>query len=268
MDPSLGPRLIPALVLGLFAAILSRSLRFLSSGGSAAAGLLAVFLFGFGGWQWLTPILFFFLSSSILSRIKDRVRPSSRSAFEKGSERDALQVLANGGVGGVLILFWHWQPGTGWYAAYLGSLAAATADTWGTELGMLSQGRPVLVTTLERVEAGVSGAVSFGGVAGGAVGAALVALCGSFWFDGAVVRTLLVITGAGIAGSFADSFLGAMWQVQYRCASCGSMTERTLHCAKKARYDHGARWLTNDLVNLFCNLAGAILAFLASTAFV
>ena len=58
----------------------------------------------------------------------------------KGGPRDAAQVLANGGAFAVCALASLSRPPAvpRWYAAGAGGLAAATADTWGTEVGMLS----------------------------------------------------------------------------------------------------------------------------------
>ena len=262
MDPALLLRLITAAVLGLLAAIVSRTFRFLTPGGSIAAAILAAVLFGLGGVQWLLPILLFFFSSSILSRVRDRLHRSTAAASEKGSERDALQVVANGGIGAVLVIFWQRHPGLGLYAAYLGSLAAATADTWGTEIGMLSGQRPMLLTNLRRVEPGASGGVTAAGCVGGAAGALLLAASGAFWIEGEILRVMLIVTAAGISGAVLDTVLGAALQVQYRCTLCDALTERAEHCGAPVRYDHGARWLINDRVNLVCNLAGAVLAFL------
>ena len=69
--------------------------------------------------------------------------------------------------------------------AMLGALVAANADTWATELGVLSRSPPRLVTTLRQVAPGTSGAVSGVGMLAATAGAAFVglvaALAGARW---------------------------------------------------------------------------------------
>ncbi|MGN7455346.1 DUF92 domain-containing protein, partial [Paenibacillus pasadenensis] len=69
---------------------------------------------------------------------------------------------------------------------------------------------------------------------------------------------------AGLAGALADSWLGATFQVMYRCSACGSETERAEHCGRPAERVRGFAWMTNDAVNLVSSLlAGALAAAMA-----
>jgi len=45
-------------------------------------------------------------------------------------------VLANGGIGGILVFMNFLFPDERYCIAYLGAVAAATADTWRTEIGI------------------------------------------------------------------------------------------------------------------------------------
>jgi uncharacterized protein (TIGR00297 family) len=266
MDALFATRILPAAALGVLAAVVSRRMRFLTTGGSVAAGFLAALLFGFGSWQWLLPMILFFVSSSLLSRICEDLVPGASDLFEKGSERDAVQVLANGGAGALLVVAAVRGESGALYAAYLGSLAAAAADTWGTELGMLSRSRPRLITTFAPVPPGTSGAVSAAGLFGALAGAALMAACGLAWTGQASSLIPPAVAAGGMAGAMLDSLLGATLQAHYRCGVCGARTERRTHCAAEARLDRGYRWLTNDGVNVVCNAAGALLGFFLAAA--
>jgi len=249
---------IAGVVLALAFAAISFSLRFLSASGSVATFILAAIVFGSGGWQWTIPILAFFLLSSLLSKLGKKRKAAFQLMFEKSDTRDAGQVAANGGAAGIIILFWYFFPGyPGWYALYLASLAAVTADTWGTEIGLLAKGSPRSITTLKKAETGTSGAVSIAGIAGGALGALFIALSGSVWLAGDVlIRAFVLIVVSGIAGSLADSFLGATLQARYQCEVCRKMTERTTHCDTPAQLAGGVRWVNNDVVNWVCAIAG------------
>ena len=256
------------LAFALIFAVGSFAFRFLSSSGSMGTFILASIIFGLGGWQWSVPILVFFVLSSILSKFGKERKKKYQLMFEKSDTRDAGQVAANGGIAGLTMLCWYFFPGyAGWYFIYLASLASVTADTWGTELGLLAKGSPRSLITLKEVETGTSGAVSIAGIAGGALGASFIALSGMFWTAGGVPRfPFIMIVISGVAGSFVDSTLGATVQASYRCGVCGKLTERTNHCGYPALLIGGVRWVNNDAVNWACAMGGPLF-FAALTAF-
>lgn len=175
----------------------------------------------------------------------------------KGGARDATQVLANGGVYAIAALASLVRPGDVPAAVALGALAAATADTWGTEVGTLSGGTPRLVTTWRPAPAGTSGAVSAAG--------SLATLAGALFIGGAALllgwRGAPVAAGVtgGIMGAATDSILGATLQARRWCDACAMPTERTVHtCGATTRPAGGIAWLDNDRVNLAAVVAGAI----------
>jgi uncharacterized protein (TIGR00297 family) len=246
-------------LFGLLIAIASYIVRFLTFSGSVATFILAVVVFGVGGWQWAVPMVAFFVLSSLLSKYGRARKERYDLLFEKSGTRDWAQVAANGCIAGAIVLASAAFPIYDFYPIYLGALAAATADTWGTEIGILSRGEPVSVLTFQRVSPGVSGAVSGNGSIGGAIGAAVIALAGYPWYM--EFRTTLVVVAAGIVGSLADSMLGATLQAQFACRVCGKTTERRLHCGESTDLSRGIRWINNDVVNGVCALVGAVVAW-------
>ena len=210
--------------------------------------------------MWTMPMLFFFLTSSAASRAGRTRKREFNNLSEKSSVRDALQVLANGGTAVVFLVVWHIHAAAGWYVAALGSLAAATADTWGTELGFFNKSSPRLITNMRKTEPGRSGAVSLPGVASGFAGAFGIWVVASPWLKGD--GPLLAIVTGGMVGTLADSFLGATVQMRYFCKICGKTTERMNHCGSKSVHVGGVWPIRNDLVNLLCTALGGVSAWL------
>lgn len=237
-------------------AVFSFRMRFLTAGGALCQAALGFVLLGVGGWQWTIPILIFFLSSSILSRIHRHQRSRIESSFSKTSTRDAVQVLANGGVAGLCVLGNYLVPDAGWYVAYAGSTATVTADTWGTEVGTLFGGPPRLITNFRRVAPGRSGGLTVAGTLAGVIGAAAIFLSAFAWLTPDPLALLIPVVLGGVFGTLLDSLLGATIQVQFSCNICGGIVERTEHCGQFAVRVAGFRRMTNDMVNFAAAIFG------------
>lgn len=258
-------QILIGLSLGAAIAFLAWKARSLSSSGALAAALTGGLIFGLGGLAWAVILLTFFISSSALSRLFEHRKRVVSEKFSKGSQRDWGQVLANGGLGALLVILHILLAGSSWpWLAYVGAMAAVNADTWATELGVFSPQAPRLITTGAQVERGTSGAISLWGslasLAGAlAIGAAalLVRPATGWW-------VIAAASIGGLAGSFFDSWLGATIQAIYFCPVCRKETERHPYhtCGSQTSLRRGWAWLNNDLVNLACSLAGASMASL------
>jgi uncharacterized protein (TIGR00297 family) len=252
-------QMVTALFLAAAIGIISYRFHFLSPSGSIATFLLAVLIYGIGGWMWTFPILTFFIASSLLSKFGKSRKKKLENIFDKTDKRDAGQVAANGGVAGLLILLWYFFPDRQeLYYYFLASVAAVTADTWGTEIGTLMNGKPRSIISFRKVEVGTSGAVSAAGLLGGAFGAALIAVS-SMLFSSVPVSGWMTISiiAAGVIGSLADSILGATFQAQYRTQE-GKLTEKTVVHGLPTVLVRGYAWMNNDVVNWFCAASGAL----------
>lgn len=271
-QPARALDLLGAVGLGVAFGILAYRLRFLDRSGAIAGGLLAASLIGLGGLAWAVPAFTFFVLSSLLSKAVRRQTAAAAGHDEKGHVRDAGQVIANGGVGwACLLVFAVWPSGTGWleatYWGFLGAFAAATADTWATEIGIYAGGTPRSLLSGKLVPPGTSGAVSVAGTLGGLLGAvviwgAAVLSTPAAWAGAAWGGTLWAVAGGGFAAAWLDSLLGATVQARYRDAETGLQTERATSAGRPNVLVRGHRWLTNDRVNLSATAFGALWAVL------
>lgn len=243
-------RLICGIVLALLAAGGAYIGRLLTVSGAIAAAIIGAIVFGLGGWPFAAPLLVFFLTSSVLSRLRKRAKDNL--GFEKTGRRDAAQVFANGGIAVLCLLAPLANADISQaiaHVAFLAAIAGANADTWATEIGAAWGGEPFMVTSWRRVERGASGGVTAIGFTGALVGAGLIG------FFGGTLREFAVVTAAGLLGSLIDSVLGATLQAHWRDDG-GRLTEQR----GAGRPDRGVRWIRNDAVNLICTLSSAVLA--------
>lgn len=255
-----------AAALAILISAAARHLRALSTSGFVAASLLGTTVVIAGGWWPGVILVVFFASSSLVSR-PYRVD----YAQVRGSRRNWIQVLANGWgllIGCVLFATTSWVP---WLLFGIGSICAATADTWSSEVGRTSHTPPRLITNLRVVQPGQSGAISARGTIAAILGAMLIASV--TWvgvFTGALpiqMPGFLIISGlllAGVVGGLVDSFLGATLQEQRYCDACQLLTESNPHrCGTATTHVTGITGFNNDIVNALCVLSGALLGLLS-----
>ena len=304
-------QLIIGTVFSALVSILAYRFKILTSDGASAAFLLGAIIFGTGGIGFALPLLFFFFSSSLLSRYKQSEKmkyrdifekieedgragvpdlrktntpfhvgraPSpaldrdtfTRQAFEKTGARDKNQVLANGIIAGMLAFIYFLFPASSVYCAYLACLATVNADTWGTEIGILSKSQPISLRGFKRVLPGSSGGISLMGTASSFFGSFFLVSVGFLPGISPIPFNLeffLIIVIAGFSGSFIDSLLGAFLQAQYHCPICNKSTEMKTHCNFDTKRVSGISWLNNDWVNFLSSISGIVLFFLLQKVF-
>lgn len=197
-------------------------MKWLTRRGAAAAlavGLATIWGFG---WRGMVLLLAFFISGSLLTA--------------GGGQRSERQVLANGGVAALAALAGSW-------IAFAAALAAATADTWASEIGRHSRTPPRLISNGRPVPTGTDGGMTLLGTAGGIAGAGLIAGLGALLLRGVAPGSyagglVVIVAAAGVVGMLVDSLLGATVQGK-------------------------VRWMDNDAVNLAATATAAVCAGLA-----
>lgn len=196
----------------------------------------------------LLLLAFFFVSSSFFSKFKKHQKEQAEEIVEKGSTRDAFQVLANGFGATVFSILYYIIDNEIFLYGFILSLAIATSDTWASELGVLSKKRPIHIRTLRRVDRGTSGAISLFGTMMSLLGSFSIAILALFLF-GISYYVVLILTLLGFIGCMIDTILGAFFQVSYYCTVCHKRVEKKKHCNKETIKPIGKKWITNDFVN-------------------
>jgi len=256
---------ISGISLSVIMAFISYRLRALSISGAAGMIIVGSIVFGLGGVVFAIPLILFFVSSSLLSKIKTSDKEKSMEMFDKSGPRDIYQVLANGGVGALAVLMFFVTNNTIWFFIYLSSICEAAADTWGTELGTLSKRKPLSIISLRKIETGSSGGVSLLGTTAAIAGSLLIASVsllqlrifgiGLDWR----FEYFIAVFVFGFIGALIDSLAGATIQSQFQCEICGKTTEQQWHCGKRSRLARGFRAVNNDVVNFLSTTSAAVL---------
>ena len=260
------PRILAGLVLSTFIGGVAYQRKSLSASGWLGAIITGTLIFGFGGWTWGLTLITFFITSSALSHFRQAQKQRlAVEKFEKGGRRDLWQALANGGAGALLALLYGLsnEP-LALVFCFGGVMATVTADTWATELGVLSPTPPRMITSGRRVEPGTSGGVTLYGLAASLAGAALIGVTMVLLFRierGVWVPLLLPAAAlSGLAGSITDSLIGATIQVMYRSTAGNETERRTDKAGQMLPQFRGWRWMNNDMVNLISSLVGGLIA--------
>ena len=217
-----------ALAAGLVAEF-ARRRRLLSVSGQWAAFLLGT-LAAAAGWTWAALLAAFFASSTALTRwrAEEKARRTER-ALPPDRERTGYQVLANGGAFVFLALLVQPDGGERWATGALGALAAASADTWSTEVGTLLGGTPRSIWSGRPLPVGISGGITIVGLAAGLAGAGFIAGLGALLLPLPPARVAAVSAAAGMTGCIADSLAGGAIQARRYCDRCEEWTERRVH---------------------------------------
>ncbi len=264
-------QLLPGFLLAVLIAFTAHRAHSLSKSGALAAAITGTIIFGLGGLPWAILLITFFITSSGLSRAFKKHKLGLDEKYAKGHERDAGQVFGNGGIAALFTLLHGFFPEAIWpWLGFAASLAAVNADTWATELGVLSPHPPRMINDLRKtVEKGTSGGISLVGTLAALAGSAIIATLAVLlppenWSLN--IGHWLLITFSGLAGSLFNSLLGATVQAIYYCPRDRKETERhPLHlCGTETVHLRGWKWLTNDWVNFGCAAMGAVLALLFS----
>lgn len=209
--------------------------------GMFATFVVGTFIFGLGGWSVALVVLFFFVSSALITGLWN----AEPEAPSQQIRRDGLQVWANGFwliVYLVLAVIFNSEI---FLFGAMAAIATATADTWATELGSTAPQSTYLITNFSIVMPGTDGGVSLRGTMAGLAGAAAIAAAGLYVFSLHFYIFICIFT-AGFLGCLLDSYFGAIFQRNNRSVT---LPVRDITIS-----------MDNNLVNGVSTGAGALLA--------
>ena len=228
--------------------------KLLTDAGQFHGWVLGVLIWGCLGWQGYAVVMFYFLVGSGVTRIGKAQKEAEGIAEKRSGARGPENVWGSALTAtfcalGVLALSILGETGkmsvpqdaiSLLLLGYAASFCTKLSDTSASEIGKAYGSRTFLITSLQPVPRGTEGAVSLEGTIAGIVGSILIALLS--WAVGLIDLTGIVfcVIAAFIATNI-ESVIGATVQSKFE-------------------------WLTNEVVNFFNTLIGAIAAIvLAAT---
>ena len=214
--------------------------EYLTLDGMFSAIVVGTYVLGLGGWPLAVVLVFFFLSSVLITRSLTKTEDSLREV-----RRDGAQVWANGFWVLVCMAFWVVFDLEIFIIASWAAVATATADTWATELGSDLPHATYLITDFSTVSAGTDGGISLRGTTAALAGAAAIAAAGLYVFS-LHFNIFICIFTAGFLGCLLDSYFGAIFQRNNRSVTL-PVWNKTIS-------------MDNNLVNGISTGTGALLA--------
>ena len=175
--------------------------------------LIGAAIYAGGGYPGLLLLALFFILGTVATSWKKEKKLALKGSAAHESIRTPGQVLANGGIAGLLgtgalLLPEHKSQLLLMMAA---SLSSATADTLSSELGIIYGRRFYHLLTLRPDERGLDGVVSIEGTLIGIAGSILIAAAFTLTTHGSL-HAFTIIVLAGTIGNLADSALGALFE--------------------------------------------------------
>lgn len=231
----------------------------------------------------------FYLTSSRFTKLKADVKATltRHESSRKGGEgpRNATQVFSNSLTATVLILlqtphlFIPGFPSTTFpwsdilLVGLISQYAAVCADTWSSELGILSKSDPYLITTLKKCPKGTNGGVSPLGLGVAAAAGTFIGTISSLFLYSPIeeplqsITLVLFATAMGLFGSLTDSLLGATLQesvvdkergIIVEGEGGGKLVESLEEQKKKYKVVSGYNILSNNQVNFFNSVIASV----------
>jgi uncharacterized protein (TIGR00297 family) len=241
--------LVSSLILNaiLFFSLRPKLLTMLTPEGFAHSLALGTMLWSTLGWRgWTVCVLYLFLGQ-LVTKIGFDEKQSLGIAEGRGGRRGPENVWGSALTGTLCAAaaaqaLKSGSPFLGlssnvWILGYVASLATKLSDTFASEIGKAYGKTTFLITTLKIVPKGTEGAISIEGTLASVMGGFLLSLFASLVVGLVSTQGVGLATIAAFMATMVESLIGATLQ------------------EKK-----GTTWMTNEVVNFFNTLIGALIA--------
>ncbi len=174
----------------------------LDLGGIILSLLIGLLIFLFAGIEYLILLIIFFVLAIASTKYSKKIK-QKLGLYEE--ERGWKNVFSNGIIP-LLTAILSPQIGP---MPYITSVAAITADKYGSEIGVLDKDDPIFLGNMKRTKPGTNGSVSNLGVVASLAGASSIAFVSFFIFNISAEYAFLAAVG-GVVGAFVDSIFGIL----------------------------------------------------------
>jgi uncharacterized protein (TIGR00297 family) len=196
-----------------------------------------------------------FITSTSLTKYKSDRKKMVRINQTADSKRNWMQAFCNLGPACIWSLLNSFNYNECFVFAAFASVAAANADTWASELGILSKKPARFILSGKVVPTGLSGGVTLLGTTASLFGAIVISLV--FWIFFKEIQIAAIIVLFGFAGSVIDSILGEFFQASYKNQK-GDLQEDSAN----ADLYKGYAWINNNIVNLMSTSLISVISYL------
>lgn len=221
--------------------------------------LMATVLFLFGGWIIYSAMILFAVLGSGISKLGNRKKASATALHERKGARSSVQILSNAFPAVILTMIGYTVNNEVIQLAAFATFSGAAADTFSSEIGMLSKKQPRSILTMKPLKSGLSGGITILGLFSGLAGSFSISLLTLHNYSAVMFLRVWLF---GFFATIIDSLLGQTVQVKY--SSNGRLTEQKSEEGAMLERVSGWSWMTNDAVNILSlGLTGVlfILAF-------
>ncbi len=136
---------------------------------------------------------------------------------------------------------------------------SASSTSYLVKNAPIPSGSALQVISGQKVISGDSGGITLVGTIGSILGSSLIGLLG--YSHGLEIKTIIIVIISGFLSSIVDSILGSTVQARHISKDGMIITEKY----KKSFYLYtGSKNINNDIVNLYCTLAGPLVFLLYS----
>jgi uncharacterized protein (TIGR00297 family) len=201
--------LILFVATGMVLSFWARKLTFVAA---ITGGVIAFLIYFTSGWAGIVMMSLFFILATIATSWNHRLKESFEVAEKNKGRRNAMQVIANAGVAGIISMMLLLFPAYSEIFILLiaASFSSATADTLSSEMGSVYGNKFYNILTWKKDHRGRDGVISAEGCTWGLAGSTIIAM--AYAMFNSWDSNFIIIILAGTFGNLFDSFLGAAFE--------------------------------------------------------